>query len=210
MGRDQAYVQCSADDLRAAMELAVPEPDQGSKKFVTTLEFMGTEPSGRKLFRTRGVGLSVALMVLVEGGPHHWFVDVRFPRRFDIHGEFARVGLEWPVWWAVPEVTHLIDKSGVKYLSFSGFGTAEYSLAWFVRLHAAIAGIEPSTPVFVRRTVDRAGEEWDGRHIDSFADLMREVGDSMRSDATDERLKELALEEWREREAAWKRSTGRA
>lgn len=211
MGRDRPIVPISAADLRVALELAEPEPDEGSKEFTTSLDFMVKEPSGLgKVFRSGGVELSVAVEPLVDGGPHYWYTDVRFPRRFDVHAEFARVGLEWPVWWAVSEVTHLVDKTGLKQLSFSGFGAAEYALPWFVRLHAAIAGIDPSTTVFVRRSVERVGEAGDYRRVDSFWEFMYELNESIRKENTDERLKQLALEEWYEREAEWKRSTGRA
>jgi hypothetical protein len=212
MGQDQQLVRITAGDVRAALPLAEPEPDHGSKQMAATLDIMQQEPGGfGKLFKSRGVGLSFEIHPFQPGGPHHYFADVQFPRRLDLEQAFRRTGLEWPVWWVVDDVSHLIDKMGMKMLSVSGFGRPEYVLEWFVRLHAVLTESDPFAPVFIRRTVSKI-PDGDGSHhgIDSMWELMREVNDSMQREATDELLKQQAYEEWLEREAEWKRSTGQA
>jgi hypothetical protein len=213
MGNDAPLVRITAGDVRPALELAEPEPDHGSKKMAVTLDFMEKEPSGLgKMFGSKGVGLSVEVHAFEPGGPHHYFSDVDFPRRVDIQQAFRRTSLEWPVWWVIDDVSHLIDKRSFKRLSVSGFGMPEYVLPWFVRLHAVVTETDPFAPVIVRRTVSKIPEGGigDGRHIDSLGDFMHEVAEDMRREATDEHLKQTALEEWRVREAEWKRSTGQA
>lgn len=212
MGNDAPLVRITAGDVRPALELAEPEPDHGSKKMAVTLDFMVKEPSGLgKMFGSKGVGLSVEVHALEPGGPHHYFSDVDFPRRLDIQQAFRRTSLEWPVWWVVGDVSHLIDKMGLKRLSVSGFGMPHYVLPWFVRLHAVVTETDPFAPVIVRRTVGKIPDDHSAyRDIDSFSDLMREVREDMRREETDEHLKQMALEEWRVREAEWRRSTGQA
>lgn len=205
-------MQITADALTPALALAEPEPDHGSKAMTVTLDFMEREPSGLgKLFGSKGVGLSVEVRTFQPGGPHYYFCDVIFPRRLDLHAAFARAGLEWPVWWVVPEVSHLIDKATRKSLSVAGFGRPEYVLPWFVRLHAAVAGRSPSDPVFVRRSVSTlSGDMSEFEGTESPADFMYELSLTMEREATDERLKQEAYAAWLEREAEWKRSTGQA
>jgi hypothetical protein len=211
MGQDQGLVRITAGDITAALALAEPEPDVGSKRMSTTLDLMREEPSGLgKLFKSRGVGLSVSVDPFMPGGPHHWYADVKFPRGLDLAQAFSQAGLEWPVWWVNDEVSHLIDKRSMKMLTVSGFGRAEYALPWFVRLHAVLAECDPFEPVFVRRSVEKVPDSiGDFRHAESHWDLMREVNESMRRDATDEQLKQEAYESWLVREDEWKRSGGR-
>lgn len=211
MAHDPPLVRITAGDVSAALELAGPEPDRGAKPMAATLDFMDKEPSGLgKLFGSKGVGLSVEVHQFQPGGPHHYFTDVTFPRRLDIEQAFRRTGLEWPVWWVVADVSHLIDKMGLKSLSVSGFARPAYALPWFVRLYAVLTGSDPFAPVFVRRTVHTISEGAEHRGADSLWEFMREVGDYVRRAETDETLKQLAYEEWLEREAEWKRSTGQA
>lgn len=212
MASDAPLVSITAGDVRAALELAEPEPDRGSKKMSATLDFMAKAPSGLgKVFGSKGVGLSVEIHALEPGGPHYYFADVSFPRRLDIQQAFRRTSLEWPVWWVVDDVSHLIDKMGLKQLSVAGFGMPEYVLPWFVRLHAVVTESDPFAPVFVRRTVDKISSDHSAyRGIDSLWDFMREVRQDMQREVTDQVLKQAALEEWRVREAEWKRSTRQA
>jgi hypothetical protein len=211
MGQDQELVRITAADITAALPLAEPEPNVGSKRMTTTLDLMREAPSGLgKLFKSRGVGLSISVDPFIPGGPHHWYADVKFPRRLDLTQAFSRAGLEWPVWWVIDDVSHLIDKMGLKMLTVSGFGRAEYALPWFVRLHAVLAECDPFEAVFVRRSVEKVPDGvGDYRRADDYWDVMREVADSMRREATDEQLKQEAYEAWLEREAEWKRSGGR-
>jgi hypothetical protein len=211
MAQDTPLVRITAGDVSAALELAVPEPDRGSTQMAATLEFMEKEPSGfGKLFASKGVGLSVEIHRFQPDGPHYYFSDVTFSRRLDIEQAFRRTGLEWPVWWAVADVSHLIDKMGMKSLSVSGFARPEYVLPWLVRLHAVLAETDPFAPVFVRRTVHTISDGGEHRGVESIWEFMREVADHVRRAETDEVLKQLAYEEWLEREAEWKRSTGQA
>ncbi len=92
-------------------------------------------------------------------------------------------------------------------VSVAGFAMPEYALPWFVRLYAALTDADPMAPVFVRRSVHKVGGDGQHRGVDSLWDFMREVGDAMRREATDEILKKKAYDEWLEREAEWKRST---
>lgn len=211
MGHD-LLVHVTAEDVGAALQLAEPEPDRGSTKMAVSLDFMEQEPSGlAKLFKSKGVGLSVEVHALEPGGPHYYFADVRFRRSVDIESAFSRAGLEWPVWWIIEEVSHLVDKAGTKMLSVAGFGRPAYVLPWFVRLHAVVAETDPNVPVLVRRTVSKLPEGSAGyRGVDSLWDFMREVAESARREATDEALKAQALEEWREREAEWNGPSGQS
>ena len=207
MTHDQPLVRITAGDVIAALPLAEPEPDDGSKKMATTLDLMHEEPSGLgRLFASRGVGLSFEIHPFQPGGPHYYFTDVRFPRGLDLAQAFRRAGLEWPVWWSIDGVSQLVDKKTLKMLTFSGFGRPEYVLPWFVRLHAVVTESDPLAPVFVRRSVDRVSADAGHRGVDSVWELMREIGDQMRRDVTDEVLRQHAYEEWLEREAEWKRS----
>ena len=49
--------------------------------------------------------------------------QVRFPRGTDLEREFTRVGQDWPVWWAIPDMTHLVEKARI--LDFVGPGRSE-------------------------------------------------------------------------------------
>ena len=207
MGHDHQLVRINAGDVTAALPLAEPEPDDGSKKMATTIDLMQQEPSGLgRLFASRGVGLSFEIHPFQADGPHYYFTDVRFPRRLDLDQAFRRAGLAWPVWWSVDGVSQLVDTRTLKMLTFSGFGRPEYVVPWFVRLHAVLTESDPLAPVFARRSVDRVSTGAEHRGVDSVWEFMREVGDQMRRDVTDDVLKQQAYEEWLEREAEWKRS----
>lgn len=210
MGQDDQLVRISAGDITAAIPLAEPEPDQGSKKMATTIDLMQREPGALgRLFKGSGVGVSFEIHPFQLGGPHYYFTDVRFPRGTDIESAFRRAGLEWPVWWMVDDVSHLIDKMGLKSLSVAGFARPEYALPWFVRLHAVLTDSDPFAPVFVRRSVHKVSADGMNRGVDSLWEFMREVGDVVRREVTDEILKQQAYEQWLEREGEWKRSGGR-
>lgn len=208
VAQQQQSARITAGDVSAGLALAEPEPARDGTDMAVTLDFMDREPSGLgKVFGSKGVGLSVQVHEFVAGGPHYYFTDVRFPRRVDIQQSFARTGLEWPVWWVVPEVSHLVDRMGTRMLSVAGFARPEYALPWFVRLHSVVADTDPYEPVLVRRGVSRiSGGAGVHGGIESLWDMLYEVAQEMRREATHESLQREAYEGWLEREAAWKQS----
>lgn len=187
----------TASDVSAAIPLARPTSSTGASRKVTMLQLDAEAPSRRKLFgsRRRG-GISVTVDPSpVPDGPFEWATQVRFPRGVDVHQAFARVGLEWPVWWAVGlgEMTTLIEK--IRMLTFVGFADPALALPWFVRLHAAATGAEPHAPVRVTGSVSTPLPV---THHDNLAlDVLHHVQASAHSD----RLKLQAYEEWRSRAA---------
>lgn len=196
MPKDAAPVKITAANVAAAVALAAPIPESASASYrVTTLEFSAKEPSRfGKLFKG-GDGISVTVDPSpVEGGAFLWSTQVRFPRGIDVEREFARVGLDWPVWWAIPDMTHLIEKARI--LEFVGFAAPELALAWFVRLHAAATGADPSAPVVVSRTV-KSPMRAEHDDIEDLGDLVDEVQQATLSDA----VKQQAYSAWQLRAA---------
>lgn len=196
MSKDAGPVRITAANVQDALALAEPVPESASVSYqVTTLSFSAKEP-GRfaKVFRG-GDAISVTVDPSpVEGGAFTWSTQVRFPRGIDFEREFARVGLDWPAWWAIPDMTHLVEKARI--LDFVGFAWPELALPWFVRLHAATTGVDALAPVVVTRTVAspmRAQHE----AIEDLEDLVDEVQESTLSDS----LKQQAYGEWQARAA---------
>jgi hypothetical protein len=196
MSKDPGSVKITAASVEAAVALAEPMPESATGSYrVTTLEFSAKEPSRFGRMFKGGDGISVTVDPSpVEGGAFMWSAQVRFPRGIDFEREFARVGLDWPVWWAIPDMTHLIEK--VRVLEFVGFAWPELALTWFVRLHAAATGVDPFAPVVVTRDVKsplRAAHD----QVDDLDDLVDEVQESTLSDS----LKQQAYGEWQARAA---------
>jgi hypothetical protein len=187
-------VRITAANVEAAVALAEPVPESASYR-VTTLGFSAKEPSRlAKMFKT-GDGITVSVDPSpVEGGAFMWSTQVRFGRGIDFQREFARVGLDWPVWWAVPDLTQLIEKARI--VQFVGFAWPELALPWFVRLHAAATGADALAPVVVTRDVKSPMRpEYD--RIEDLGDLIDEVRESELSDS----LKRDAYGEWQARAA---------
>ena len=196
MSNDGDPVKITAANVEAAVALAEPVAESASGSYrVTTLEFSAKEPSRfAKMFKG-GDGISVTVDPSpVEGGAFLWATQVRFPRGFDAGREFARVGLDWPVWWAIPDMTHLVEK--VRILDLVGFASPELALPWFVRLHAAATGVDPFAPVVVSRTV-KSPMRPEHDDIEDLDDLIDEVQESTLSDA----MKLEAYGEWQARAA---------
>jgi hypothetical protein len=194
MPDDQDSVQISLADIGPAIPLAKPIPE-GTFYKVTTLDFMAKEPSRFGRMFKGGDGISVSVDPSPEaGGASQWYTQVRFPKGTDFNREFARTGLEWPVWWAIPEMTHLIEKARI--LEFVAFASPELALPWFIRLHAAAAGADPNAPVTVVRSVKTPMRaEYD--EIDDLDDLVDDVRSAEHSDA----LKQSAYADWKGRAA---------
>jgi hypothetical protein len=189
-------VEITAANVAAAVALAEPVPESASVSYrVTTLEFSAEQPSRfAKLFRGGG-GITVSVDPSpVQGGAFTWSTQVRFPKGIDFDREFARVGLDWPLWWAIPDMTHLVESARI--LDVVGFAWPELALPWFVRLHAAVTGTDALAPVVVRRDV-RSPMRPDYDEINDLDDLIDDVGESMLSDA----LKQQAYGEWQARAA---------
>ena len=196
MSKDPDPVKITAANIDAAVALAEPIPESASVSYqVTTLEFSAKEPS--RLGRMFKGGDSISVTVdpsPVEGGAWLWSTQVRFPRGIDFEREFARVGLEWPVWWAIPDMTHLVDKARI--LDFVGFAWPELALPWFVRLHAAVTGVDAFAPLVVTRSV-KAPMRPEHDEFDDLEGLIDDVRESTLSDS----LKQQAYGEWQSRAA---------
>jgi hypothetical protein len=196
MSKDPGPVKITAANIDAAVALAEPIPESASVSYqVTTLEFSAKEPS--RLGRMFKGGDSISVSVdpsPVEGGALLWSTQVRFPRGIDFEREFARVGLAWPVWWAIPDMTHLVEKARI--LEFVGFAWPELALPWFVRLHAAATGVDALAPVVVTRSV-KAPMRPETDEIHDLDDLIDELQESTLSDS----LKQHAYGEWQARAA---------
>lgn len=189
-----ATATITATDVEAAIALAEPVPESASYR-VTTLEFAATGRS--RLAKMFGAGDGISVNVdpsPVDGGAFSWHTQVRFPRGIDFDREFNRVGLDWPVWWAIPEMTHLVEK--VRILEFVGFATPELALPWFVRLHAAATGVDALAPVEVTRDV-KSPMRPHHDSLDDLDDVMDDVERSVQSDS----LKRQAYGEWQARAA---------
>ena len=196
MSNDLGPVTITAEDITAAVPLAEPIPESASGSYrVATLELSDKEPSRLgKMFKGGG-GLSVTVDPSpVDGGAWLWATQVRFPRKIDVTSEFSRVGLDWPVWWAIPDMTNLVEK--VRILDFVGFAWPELALPWFVRLHAAATGVDPLAPVVVTRR-EKTMIRPDSDKIEDLEELVEEVQQEMFSDA----LKQQAYDEWQARAA---------
>ena len=146
MSKGVSTVKITAANIDAAIALAEPIPESASGSYrVTTLEFSAKEPSRFAKMFNSGDGITVTVDPSpVEGGAFLWSTQVRFPRGTDIEREFARVGLDWPAWWAIPDMTHLVEKARI--VDFVGFAWPELALPWFVRLHAAATGVDALAP----------------------------------------------------------------
>jgi hypothetical protein len=196
MSKDPDPVRITAASVDAAVALAEPMPESASVSYqVTTLEFSAKEPSRLGRMFKGGDNISVTVDPSpVDGGAFLWATQVRFPRGIDFEREFARVGLEWPVWWAIPDMTHLIEKARI--LEFVGFAWPELALPWFVRLHAAATGVDALAPVVVTRSV-KAPMRPEHDDIDDLDDLIDELQESTLSDS----FKQQAYGEWQARAA---------
>jgi hypothetical protein len=196
MSRGESPVKITAANVEGAVALAEPIPESASVSYqVTTLEFSAKEPSRfAKVFKG-GDGITVNVDPSpVEGGAFLWSTQVRFPRGIDFEREFARVGLEWPVWWAIPDMSHLVEKARI--LDFVGFAWPELALPWFVRLHAAATGVDALAPVVVTRNV-KSPMRAEHDEIEDVDDLIDDVQESTLSDA----FKQQAYGEWQARAA---------
>lgn len=196
MSNDERSVRITAANVEAARALAEPisESAMGSYR-VVTLEFSAKEPSRFGRMFKGGDGISVTVDPSpVEGGASLWAAQVRFPRGTDVGREFARVGLDWPVWWAIPDMTHVVEKA--RLLEFVGFAWPDLALPWFVRLHAAATGGDPLAPVVVTRTVSSPMRP-EHQDLEDLDDLIDEVQESTLSDA----FKQQAYGEWQTRAA---------
>lgn len=196
MSKGAFSVKVTAANVDAAVALAEPIAESASVSYqVTTLEFSAKEPSRfAKVFKG-GEGITVNVDPSpVEGGAFLWSTQVRFPRGIDFEREFARVGLEWPVWWAIPDMAHLVEKARI--LDFVGFAWPELALPWFVRLHAAATGVDALAPVVVTRNV-KSPMRPEHDEIEDLDDLIDDVQESTLSDA----FKQQAYGEWQTRAA---------
>jgi hypothetical protein len=188
-------VKITVANIEAAVALAEPMPESSLSYHVTSLEFSAKEPSRFGRMFKGGDSISVSVDPSpVEGGAFLWSTQVRFPRGIDFEREFARVGLEWPVWWAIPDMTHLVEK--VRVLEFVGFAWPELALPWFVRLHAAATGVDAFAPVVVTRS-EKSPLRPDHDDIEDLEDLVDEVQESTLSDS----FKQQAYGEWQSRAA---------
>jgi len=196
MSKDPGPVKITAANVEAAIALAEPAPDSAIGSYrVTTLEFSANEPSRFGRMFKGGDSISVSVDPSpVDGGALQWYTQVRFPRGIDFEREFARVGLDWPVWWAIPDMTHLIEKARI--LDFVGFAWPELALPWFVRLHAAATGVDPFGPVVVTRHV-KSPMRPEHQEIEDLDDLIDDVQESTLSDS----FKQQAYGEWQARAA---------
>ena len=196
MSNDAGPVKVTAANIEPAIALAEPVPESASASYqVTTLEFSAKEPSRFGRMFKGGDGISVTVDPSpVEGGAFLWSTQVRFPRGTDFEREFVRVGLDWPVWWSIPDMTHLVEKA--RLLEFVGFAWPELALAWFVRLHAAAAGVDALAPVVVTRSV-KSPMRAEHEEIEDLDDLVDELQESALSDA----FKQQAYGEWQARAA---------
>jgi hypothetical protein len=196
MSQDSSSAKITAASVGAAVSLAEPIPESASASYeVTTLEFSAKEPSRfAKMFNSGG-GISVTVDPSpVDGGAFIWSTQVRFPKGTDFEREFSRVGLDWPVWWAIPDMTHLVAK--VRILDVVGFAWPELALPWFVRLHAAATGVDPMAPVVVTRHV-KSPMRAEHDEIEDLDDLIDDVQESTLSDS----FKQQAYGEWQARAA---------
>ncbi len=196
MSKGPAPAKITAANVDAAIALAEPIPESASVSYqVTTLEFSAKEPSRFAKMFNSGDGIAVTVDPSpAEGGAFLWSTQVRFPRGTDIEREFGRVGLDWPVWWAIPDMTHLIEKARI--LDLVGFAWPELALPWFVRLHAAMAGVDALAPVVVTRNV-KSPMRPEHRDIEDLGDLIDEVQESTMSDS----LMQQAYGDWQTRAA---------
>ena len=194
MSKGVSPVKITAANIDAAIALAEPIPESASASYrVTTLKFSAKEPSRFARMFDSGDGITVTVDPSpVEGGAFLWSTQVRFSRGTDIEREFARVGLDWPVWWAIPDLTHLIEKARI--VDLVGFAWPELALPWFVRLHAAATGVDALAPVTVTRNVKSPMRHDATEDLD---DLIDDVRDSTRSDSS----KRQAYAEWQTRAA---------
>ena len=196
MSKGLSPVKITAANIEAAIALAEPIPESASVSYqVTTLELSAKEPSRfAKMFNS---GDSITLTVdpsPVGGGAFLWSTQVRFPRGTDFEREFARTGLDWPVWWAIPDMTHLVEKARIVVVV--GFAWPELALPWFVRLHAAATGVDALAPVVVTRNVTSPMRP-EHHDIDDLDDLIDDIQASTLSDA----FKQQAYGEWQTRAA---------
>jgi hypothetical protein len=165
-----------------ALGLLVEQETDFMRHVVTRLDLTAEEP-GRfgKLFKPGKLGpVSVSVREPIEpGGAHVWSCSAELPRKVEVDEAFARVGLDWVPWWAIPDegLTHLIPKA--RRLSISGFCWPQVALPWFIRLHAAFTGVDPTAPFTLTRTFD----------VDHF----------------DQHYLAEAYEAWKPREAEWRR-----
>jgi hypothetical protein len=193
MSRNDDVVRITAADVSAAVPLCEPVEEGIGWYRVTTLDFMVKEPGRLGKMFGGGDGISVTIDPSpVDGGVPIWSTQVRFAKGTDIQREFSRTGLEWPVWWSIPDVTHLVEK--VRLLEFVAFATPELALPWFVRLHAAANGTDAAAPVVVARSISspmRSGHQ----ELEDFDDISDDVDSSMLSDE----LKKMAYGEWQVR-----------
>jgi hypothetical protein len=198
MSKGVAPVKITAANIDAAITLAEPIPESASGPYrVTTLEFSAKEPSRFAKMFNSGDGITVTVDPSpVEGGAFLWSTQVRFSRGTDIGREFARVGLDWPVWWAIPDMTHLVEKA--RFVDFVGFAWPELALPWFVRFHAAVTGVDALAPVVVTRNV-KSPMRPEHRDIEDLDDLIDDVQESTLSDS----LKQQAYGEWQARAAEY-------
>lgn len=196
MSKDAGPVKITAANVAAAVALAEPIADSASVSYqVATLEFSAKEPSRFGRMFKGGDGISVTVEPSpVEGGAFLWSTQVRFPRGIDFEREFSRTGLEWPVWWAIPDMTHLVEKA--RMLDFVGFAWPELALAWFVRLHATATGVDPLAPVVVTHSV-KSPMRPEHHDVEDIDDLIDGVQESTLSDS----LKQQAYGEWQARAA---------
>lgn len=191
-------VEITADDVGAAMALAVPATDTAWSHKQTTLHFRARdEPSsglGRLLGGGRGRGIAVHLDPSpVPAGPFIWSTQVRFPRGAGVAESLARAGVAWPMWWAVGQgdLTTLVERA--RMLVFTGFAGPALALPWFVRLHAAATGADPADPVRVSASVTSPLNP--RLTDDGIEDVIRLASDELHSD----QLKALAYEQWQAR-----------
>lgn len=196
MSKGPAPVEITAADVAAAVALAEPVPESASVAYqVTTLDLSAKGQSRFGRMFKGGDGISVTVDPSpVEGGAWLWSTQVRFPRGIQFEREFARVGLTWPVWWAIPDRTHLVEKARI--LEFVGFARPELALPWFVRLHAAATGADALAPIVVTRSV-KAPMRAEHDEVEDLDDLIDEVREATLSDS----LKQQAYGEWQARAA---------
>jgi hypothetical protein len=196
MSKGASTVKITAANVDAAIALAEPVPESASVSYqVVTLEFSAKEPSRFAKMFSSGDGITVTVDPSpVEGGAFLWSTQVRFPRGTDIDRGFARVGLDWPVWWAIPDMTHLVEKARI--LDFVGFAWPELALPWFVRLHAAATSVDALAPVLVTRNLISPMRP-EHHEIEDLDDLIDDVQESTLSDA----FKQQAYAEWQTRAA---------
>jgi hypothetical protein len=207
MRRDQVSVQISTADITPALGLLVEQETDFMRHVVTRLDLTAEEP-GRlgKLFKPGKLSpVSVQVREPIEpGGAHIWGCTAELPRKIDIGEAFVQVGLDWVPWWAIPDegLTHLIPKA--RRLSISGFCWPQVALPWFIRLHAALTGVDPTAPLTLTRTFDVDHFDEDGAP-DGLYDMVDEIRDEFREEAFDQHYLAEAYEAWKPREAEWRR-----